>query len=364
MVVASEIDLGRYVYARLLVDDTAPTDINYDYVSLVHPGYDVYWGATTNEDQWLFFNGSGVIRWFEPPCTYSGYAPPSGARLRSGVPTDGATCFYPIEESPYSGEASVSVDYPYLSEDDIGASTTLTTGSPSDHPFHAQVWPWDSTAPPVSSFAGAIGLLLESSEAEALRAQLDWERGEDGQDPSTEPIKVGTTPATPPATDPRRFCEHTPPGTTDTFVPEVNEFTLMSTYPTSKGFTAQLRAGSELLGSGSYIWKNVKGFGLRKIIAKHGWLPSDRADTAAALVTPWQTKDYAAEEPGTDLAAWGRFEFDGPPYALPSGSGAPTGTPGACHRIVVVDTLARNGEPTNRGIITSYAGYDANLVVP
>jgi hypothetical protein len=117
--------------------------------------------------------------------------------------------------------------------------------------------------------------------------------------------------------------------------------------------------GSEFMGADPLEWDSLEGFGLRKIIAKHGWMPVDRDDTMAVLLKPG-----VPATPGSTLwEKYGRYRFYGDFYDFPDPLRVPAGTPGRCRRVVVVDTKTRtdeSGQPTEprpRGIVTSFGAY-------
>jgi hypothetical protein len=80
-------------------------------------GQEIYFGARSR-GEFLFKSSNGPVRWFEEPCTYSGFAPPEGARMRVGV-TTWAECRYPIEEWPYYEDSPIFVQYPYMTLSDL-----------------------------------------------------------------------------------------------------------------------------------------------------------------------------------------------------------------------------------------------------
>jgi hypothetical protein len=205
-----------------------------------------------------------------------------------------------------------------------------------------------------------LGAVADPENA-LLEAQIEWAEGEDGEDPATEPATHAAPPETPDVTEKERWCERTAPGVTDVDPPGDDPWKVSEAYSTSEGFSADLLAGSELLGDPSkpYAWRTLEGFGLRKIIAKHGWTSADRADTIDALLNPVTPPEYAPA--GTTLGNRGRVVFKGRPYDFPDPSRVGAGAPGRCQRIVVIDRQARPDEPRSREIITSFGAYDKTL---
>jgi len=267
--------------------------------------------------------------------------------LRTGAATTGR-CFFTIPNPPYEDSTDLKVDYPYLTVDDIIATDTLRKRFPGSAPYSYSVS--GVAAPPGSVVEQLVEEYLNSADGEWLRNQYIWSLDEDGQDPATEPVKVGfAPPETPDPEDQKRWCERTPPGTTYVVPPfGLNEFTLFETYPTSVGIDADMLYGSEFRNDpNGYTWSSLRGFGLRKIIAKHGWMPADKGDTLTAL----------GQVPQGPIGPGGRYRFKGPVYDFPDPGRVPSGTPGRCQRVVVVDTVARPGEPRAKGIVTSYGAF-------
>lgn len=372
-IVASEVDLGFYIYARLTTHDIGSDGFwTYEDISYYPEGHDIYYGAQSR-GEWLFngrYSGSSrftPIRWFEAPCTFSGFTAAPGAHLRTGVPST-AKCSYSIDVPPYSAEADVLVDYPYLTAKDIAATATLSKHKPGEKPYDYSFGA--VPAPDASVTTQLIGEFLDSPEGAPIRNQILWSMGADGGDTMTEPIQAPDAPTTtgpttesappdtPPETDSRRWCERTAPGVTDVTLPsDTNEFTIWESYDTSSGVPTDMLHGTELLGNPDidYAWRSIQGFGLRKIIRKHGWTAADRDDTKSALLMP-PTLVYPPEH--TLGRKYGRVEYRGAFYNFPDPTRVPLGTPdGRCQRVVAINTKAIEGEPKSRGIVTSYAEY-------
>jgi hypothetical protein len=84
------------------------------------------------------------------------------------------------------------------------------------------------------------------------------------------------------------------------------------------------------------------GWGFRHIVAKHGWTLLDIEETRLALLTPQIAK----------IEGGGKYVYTS------TGIGLGAGGVG-CERRVVVDFVAKEGDPVPRGIVTSY-----NVVIP
>lgn len=168
--IASEVNLGVWLYAHLTINDIGVNDqIQYWGATLYPAGYDIYWGARLDRSSYLFQAWNfGTVRWFEPPCTFSGKIPPDGARLRQGVPTDGAKCVYTIPDFPYQAEAPIFVDYPYLLPEDVGLSGPIETKPRGSEPHNHGV-PAEPT-PPVDE--DAIERELERDGIDLYRSEL------------------------------------------------------------------------------------------------------------------------------------------------------------------------------------------------
>jgi hypothetical protein len=212
-----------------------------------------------------------------------------------------------------------------------------------------------------TSLRTAVLGAIEDPDNGLLEAELEWAEGEDGNDPSTEPATNPAPPGTPEPTEKQRWCERTPPGVTDVSPPGDDPWKVIETYITSEGFYADLLAGSEQFGDSTkpVVYRTIRGFGLRKIILKHGWTSADRADTIDALLHPATPPEYAPA--GTPLGDRGRVLFRGRPYDFPDPSRVDSGAPGRCQRVVVIDRQAEGDEPSARGIITSYGRYEPSL---
>jgi hypothetical protein len=86
-------------------------------------GTSVYAGAVTTSAAYLVdgtYDGDHIFpaRWFESPCTFSGFSPPDRAQMELGVPS-GVECVYPIDIPPYRARAAVFVDYPFFARERV-----------------------------------------------------------------------------------------------------------------------------------------------------------------------------------------------------------------------------------------------------
>ncbi|MEN3281388.1 MAG: hypothetical protein V7607_2528 [Solirubrobacteraceae bacterium] len=134
-------------------------------------GYDIFFGATVGQSPGAYLFDADPIRWFEPPCAYSGFDPPDGAILAGAEST--ATCLIPgTDPEQY---ASVRVVYPYVAEDMIRLR----------RPMRPYRYPEDCCsaigheAQPVDlgDVETALGTHFDESRYELLREEIDWALG-------------------------------------------------------------------------------------------------------------------------------------------------------------------------------------------
>jgi hypothetical protein len=196
----------------------------------------------------------------------------------------------------------------------------------------------------------AITTALDADGADLQRALLDWGLY-DGEDLAADPLTHGPTWTASPPTEEERWCEKSAPGAGSEVLAALSDhdpFDPFDHYPSSIG-DVTMRMGFSNLANYTY----ERNFGLRKIATIHGWTVIDAAETQSAL------SKAPTKTPTTDgrriAQRFGRYTFEGDPYE-PS----PYATePGTCKRVVVVDTIARPGEPAPRGIVTSYGEFAA-----
>ncbi|HEX7300377.1 MAG TPA: hypothetical protein VF257_15370 [Solirubrobacteraceae bacterium] len=194
-------------------------------------------------------------------------------------------------------------------------------------------------APDSDTGRSALGDTLDGPDAGLLREWLDYEMDPD-PDPSENPLETGIPPQIP--RDKR--CEISTPApdsdtTTDrwavhtTFQRKTLDGNMVDTYL----YWGVATAPSE---------KPWKGFGYRKIAAKHGWQQADATATAQALQRTPERNDL--DRGDHSLTRW---QYTGPVYDPPAGG------PGKCRRRVVVQTDVAGAEPQAREIITSYGHW-------
>lgn len=148
IVIASEVDLGMYLYSRWTLNMDAPTgSINVSSVQYYPAGATIFFGAKST-GEWLLNGAIGntefnPIRWFEPPCTFSGYTAPPPSQLRSGIDS-GQTCFFPTPNPPtYEGSSRVYVDVPYVTPDKLKLLDWPVIG-----PWGSQTYNYGGNFPP------------------------------------------------------------------------------------------------------------------------------------------------------------------------------------------------------------------------
>lgn len=336
-------DAGKWMYTKWAAPDDAGTGgSGWTWTGLTwfNQDYDIYYGAKVPSPGRYLYRGYQTwpqdefnpVRWFENPCKFSGFAGPPGARMEYGVATT-ARCAYPISVWPYQAEASILVDYPYLTEDDIRLAQPVRPWNGSES-ANTSAYP-PATLPP--DFEDRVGQAWDTQSP-----AMDWTRdffewADYDRDPATDPR---TTPAgtTLDATQWQRWCELSTPGAGYVASNE-DKWAQKEYFPASSlGFGVPLLWGEDTSGSapgGDY--SGVKGFGFRKIALKHGWTESDRVATQEALMYPSTTQ--------------GRYRmFQGPEYNPVS----VYAKPGAkCARRVVVELVGKDNAPA-RQIITSY----------
>ena len=170
----AEYDFSQWLHARWSMNLTeAHGSIQVSQVKYYPEGHDIYFGAKSRGEYLLdgTIGGSSFtpMRWFESPCTFSGFSAPPEARMRTGVATT-ATCTYPIDVAPYSATAPVLVDYPYLTEDDLQLvdwPVIGPTGTPAAD-YSVSTWP----APSPAVVEPLLEEELESAANDGLRHHL------------------------------------------------------------------------------------------------------------------------------------------------------------------------------------------------
>ena len=298
-------------------------------------GETIYYGAKVEQSPGAYLysatlNGERYtpVRWFQDPCTFSGYSTPPAASLATA--SSGVSCFIghdPVLPIPLYAPVTVETPYrewadglqefprPYVPERD--GQPDIQLPAPPD--------------PGIGTAEERAEDELEGDKA-LLRAWIDW-----NQDPERKPDEEPTKefpPGYDNGYDRNRRCNpsgqgvprYVPvrkPGYTGSDTRAAIAHAFSAKDPTSSSFrTANLYWGS-------------KTFGLRHIAYKHGWGAGDISHTATALGTqPTQS----------ETGNW-RYQFT---YPGPGG--------GLCRRIVIVDYVPGDPsfDPGAKHIITSY----------
>lgn len=334
-----EIGTGlRAVFVKLWSPDNTSTggSFTWDQLSWMPYGTEIYYGARVEQQPgaylfhgWLNGTPFGPARWFEPPCAFSGYSGPAGARIENAVPST-ARCVIPDTFPPE--EAEILVDYPYLLQSDLRAMEPIRRYDQSRDGNPNAISP----APPDPGVAATrpdIEAALDGDGQDLQRAFIDWAREPDRQ-PEEDPRKTGAPPrvsdedrpCVPSGSGPSADPGPSKPGTTgDPRSGVVSSFGGVRNPSTGKNVTVKLYWGDR-------TW------GYRHIVIGHGWTAKDVADTALALQDRSPTINRAT--------SW-RY------YHTYTGSDGKT----QCYRRVVVE-FAKN-DPTfsaPKHIITSFAG--------
>jgi len=241
-----------------------------------------------------------------------------------------------FDNQPYDATVSAGSD-PGL------AGATADVGVElDDHPEeYPNLGPWLQTALDDIDFA---------------RAEADWQTN-DSVDDVVDPDREEYPWAAPPDTDWQRWCELSTPGAGMAAInPQPDPFTSYDTpptFPASTIGTADLLYGTDSE-NGYGKWNDIKGFGVRKIAAKHGWTTADITATAGTLLNTPTRGPYGNGA---------RYEFRGSSYPPPNPAAVASGylSQGHCERVVIVatqaDTIGGQTEPRSRGIVTSFGKW-------
>jgi hypothetical protein len=327
---------GRKLFAKLTAPDDARTGgaPNWPWSSITwYPqGYDIFFGARVQQSPGAYLydsnDGAGVIRWFEPPCSFSGFTPAAGARMQYGVPSTAACREWVRDVGPV--DFPVFVDYPYLLESDVGPASPLRPTRAGD-----AVDRWEPFPPDPGPTAVTEGLdLLDEADFELLRSQADWALTP-GAQPEEEPIRAGVD-----LTENDRACKtyygetgQGDPGRrspeADPLAPDwdydVDAFPNVYNPLISSTQTVKLRWGD-----------SIDGWGYRHIKHWHGWDAAARLRTALALADTAPT-------------------VDGLPTSFRYVANLPTGPSGVrCQQRVIVSYREDGKVPVGRHIITSF----------
>jgi hypothetical protein len=171
---------NRYVTMKMTtdfsVDPSVATGFHYTHAIWTPAGTSIYFGAKVPEPgQYLFAadDWPAGVRWFEEPCTFTGFRPPDGARMMLGVPSsepgEQPQCAYPLPAPVYVGYADIFVDYPYIDERDLGAGGPI---EPATSSTPVPNYPSLDPPPDVGHVRSALGAAL-SGDGGALGGALD-----------------------------------------------------------------------------------------------------------------------------------------------------------------------------------------------
>jgi hypothetical protein len=281
-----------------------------------------------------YLNGSGHwigIRWFEPPCLFSLKNPPPGARMQTHLNPE-ANCWVGYT-------APVYVEYPYILPSDLVRLALLHRYNPLDgEPSHVTPAPKD---PGTAEVEEATAEVIDSSTF--MQEWLDYVR-----EPENYPDPLVTE------TKNDHRCDRSPGplyenpggnGTPEPFAKRIEAPFTVANKP--EGF----KEAEVFLRWGMTDWEPSResfedpvpyrdlwgGWGYRHILAKHGWSALDQEETALAL-------SLSVPEETTKAT---KFVYEVPEVATGVG-----GVP--CTRVVVVDFGTQAGDPSPRGIVTSF----------
>jgi hypothetical protein len=168
---------------KLFVELTAPDDAasggtwTWNELNWEPYGTEIFFGAKVQQRPGAYVYNAGyagssfpIARWFEEPCEFSGFEPPTGARLQAHVSTSalcGVFDFGSLSWHYYP----VYVDYPYLLLTDLHPVLPL-------RPFNAETDLPDATVTtPPDPGAEAVESSLEALDGEGyelMRDQLDF----------------------------------------------------------------------------------------------------------------------------------------------------------------------------------------------
>jgi hypothetical protein len=301
-------------------------------------GTEIYFGARVQQRPGAYLYSGGhsgstftIVRWFEAPCSFSGFSAPSPAHMQLHLSTT-ATC------AEFNGrvwvEYPIYVDYPYLLASEIKPQrpfrpynertdwATATVGSPPD--------------PGTRSVESALET-LDAAGYELMRDEIDWQLTPGSQE-AEEPVRIGA-----PTTEADRRCKEyfgdargSDPGARSPEAPreaadwdyDVETFTEVFNPLISGRQTVKLRWGTE-------AW------GYRHIVIEHGWNTAAAERTRLALQTDQTPQiDMAHDASGKSFV----YVYDIP--SLPEGM--------RCRQRVPVSYRTDNVVPVGRHIITSF----------
>jgi hypothetical protein len=326
----------RKLFATITApDDAGPagSSLNSTWITWYPAGYEIFFGARVQQSPgaYLYNDGGGVARWWEPPCEYSGLTPPAGARLQYGVPST-AECNVYIRDVG-NRLFPVYVNYPYLLESDVHPTAPLRPFNPATD----YAWEWEPYPPDPGPTAVEDDLdVLDEDGNDLLRDQLDWV-ATPGSQPEEEPVRVGTRLSEEdrackdhfddaPQSDPGRRSPEADPEAAE-WDYDVDEFSDVYNplIPGTQDVT--LRWGT-------------RSWGYRHVVLRHGWDAAAAARTALALADPSPTLDLDHDSTRRSF----QYVYDIP--GLPNGM--------RCQQLTVVSYRSNATFTDGRHIITSF----------
>lgn len=326
------------LFLRLSAPDDADdggSNWAWDSVTWYRQGTEIFFGARVQQSPGAYLydshDGAGVIRWWEPPCDFSGFTPARGARMQYAVPSTAACREWVEGVGPV--DFPVLVDYPYLLASDVAPVAPL-------RPYHSETDEVTHYVSPLTApGAEAVEEGLRTLDGDGygpLREEIDWVNTPGSQD-KEEPASNGTKVTTEdrackswfeeaPAADPGARSPLAEPRAED-WDYDVDEFEGVYNPLTRSTQTVKLRWGT-------------RAWGYRHIAIRHGWNSAVRERTALALQDPSPTVDYEHDSTGSSFLY--RYNF----------SGLPTGM--RCRQLVSVSYRSDPVVPVARHIITTF----------
>lgn len=298
-------------------------------------GSEIFFGATVQQSPGAYLYNSldsaGVIRWFEAPCRFSGFAPAAGARMETHVAST-ALCneWSPVDRMNHLDP--VFVDYPYLLESDLQPDGAFVPfDAETDVPDYTITRPPDPGAEAVEAELD----VLDDDGNDLLRDELDWALTP-GSQVEEEPMRVGV-----PTGEDDQACKSyfadapdTDPGARS---PEAEEEAADWDYDVEayEGVYNPLTRSTQTV---KLRW-GTKAWGYRHIVIRHGWDAGAAERTRLALADP--SPRLAERDPNRESFIY-----------IYNVAGLPEGM--QCRQRVVV-SYGRGGRvPVGRHIITSY----------
>lgn len=329
------------LFAELQAPDDTATGGTWAWNDLVWEPYgtEILEGAKVQQSPGAYvFNGGyngttfPIARWFDPPCDFSGFTPPAGARMQLHVPTTGTCREFDLLTLEYVFY-QVFVDYPYVLESDFKPLLPV-------RPFNAETDVPDATVatppdPGVEAVEGALEM-LDGEGFELLREQTDAGLTPGSQE-DEEPVKVGAPVRREdqecrayfgerPALDPGARAPEAERGAAD-WDYDVESFENIYNPLTRSTQTVKLRWGT-------------KDWGYRHIVIRHGWEAALAERTRLALLTDRRPEPESRDRSGES------FDYY---YNIPS---LPEGR--QCRQLVVVSYRTDGRVPVGRHVITSF----------